>query len=149
MVKQGKATMLVDTANANDFRKYIPTPFLENSYWGIRDNLNKKRDAVRRFVDALAEARQWIDAKSDQEVAKVLLAYGNGFAEFGSGALIVGVAESRVFRSIGNDNGKVTPDQWRAAVEGQKALHTITASADQPSMAYSHMFFDYQKPAGS
>ncbi len=149
MVKQGKATMLVDTRNANDFRKYVPTPFLENSYWGIRDNLNKKRDAVRQFTDALAEARQWIDAKSDQDVAQVLLAYGNGFAEIGSDTLIASLPASRVFRSVGNDHGKVTDDQWRAAVEGQKAIQAITASADQPSMAHDHMFFDSGKATGS
>ena len=142
LVDEGKAVMLIDTRDPAQFAAhYMPTPFLETAYWGMRPNLESKRDAVERFLAALDDSRAWLDGHTDDQVADALVASDPAFKSMKRPTLIGGIKATRAFMAVGNDKGKVSEQQWKASIDGLHAISAVTVGSDDPAVAYDKMLF--------
>ncbi len=135
-IGEGKAKILIDTRDPDVRARYIQEPFLEAVEFGVEANLRRKRDAVVRYVKALGRARAWAEEHSDAEIADLLAGFGGGFAQTDRSLLTDQVAALRQYMPIGNDDGGISEEQWRAALAGMSERGVLPGSPEDEAVSY-------------
>ncbi len=72
LLDAGKVHLLVDTRDISSLPKDFPATGSSGGFWGIKSNLQSKRDAIVRFVRALDQAWIAMQKMSPQEAAALL-----------------------------------------------------------------------------
>src|SRR5688572_20978057 len=72
MVEKGQAKPMIDVRKPEVRRLYMKEDTGDAGIWGLTETLEKKREAVTRFMTGIGKAVAWIDSHSDLEIAQSL-----------------------------------------------------------------------------
>jgi ABC-type nitrate/sulfonate/bicarbonate transport system substrate-binding protein len=148
LLSTGRANMLIDSRNPSERDKYAGpsagTP--EGVIFGLTDVLDKKRDAVVRFLKAMTKAEAYIKKASDSQLAKDLRTF-SAFQTTPEPLLTDIVKNSRPYYNPGNSY--MTEDQWKSALQQYGLWGLDGYKADDPAFAYKNLVdMSYYDEAG-
>ncbi|MEX2194337.1 MAG: ABC transporter substrate-binding protein [Thermoleophilaceae bacterium] len=116
-VEEQDANVLVDTREPEQRARYIGEDFPEVVFWGLRDNLEEKRDSLGRYMAALDKARQFIEEQSDEQVAAILSDL-EVFSSLSEDEIVPTVVEPfRIYMGAGSQDGYISEEAWEVGLE--------------------------------
>jgi NitT/TauT family transport system substrate-binding protein len=128
------ARLLVDTTDPATVQKLVGGYFAENSFFGIKDNLQKKRESVVRFLKALDMANTWVHNHSADELATLLHDKVDVFKEIP----IEKGKQSADFTSHfwTPDRGRISEAMWQKSLPIYKLWNLQGVDVTSPKFAY-------------
>ena len=69
-VANGKAEYIYDTRDPEVRKQVIGDDVADAGYFGLKENLDKKREAVNRFMTAIVRAGEYMDPASDEDLLR-------------------------------------------------------------------------------
>lgn len=119
-------------------KKLVPTEYPSFVVFGLRSAVKKHAEAVTRFVKALREANA-ILVKTSPKTLGVWTSKLKAFA--GTPAPLLADAWTGTMSQIqtGPNAGYITPDAWKAALEGFKQWGLPQYKATDPALSYNQV----------
>jgi ABC-type nitrate/sulfonate/bicarbonate transport system substrate-binding protein len=136
MVEKGQAKPMIDVRKPEVRRLYMKEDTGDAGIWGLTETLEKKREAVTRFMTAIGKAVTWIDTHTDLEVGqslKKLKTYEALTVENLAG-------QEKNYREVNHPNkGYITEAAWRVDLDGWALWglgEAITSKINDPIFSY-------------
>lgn len=135
----GKANILVDPLKIDDAfaRSIYPYEHPLSVIFGLRDNLQNKRDAVTRFIGALREANEHIASLTPEQLGDLTKKLPSVFATTPASALVL---QYRIQKSLfphGPNAGYIPESQWNALLDVAPSLWSVPATS--PAVRYTNI----------
>jgi ABC-type nitrate/sulfonate/bicarbonate transport system substrate-binding protein len=111
-IKQGKVKILVDGRVPAD-QKHLGPKFTEQALYGLKSNLESKREAIVRFMRGMAKVNDLMQTSSTSQLVS-LFRKNNDFQLQDAGILTESTENSLAF--MNPNKGYVTKADWTAAV---------------------------------
>ena len=132
-IKSGKARYLVNGATSPIAKSIAPENIVGPTNWGISSNLEKKRDAVVRYVAAMRMADEWMAKASDEEIAQELHALP-GFSQSSIEDLVERVKVTRPYFT--STAGNISKETWDAALQSWVSWEIPGFDAESDKYSY-------------
>jgi ABC-type nitrate/sulfonate/bicarbonate transport system substrate-binding protein len=140
----GKVRVLsIDQATLD---KVSPAGVVGSVYWGLKENLNDKKDAITKMVAGLRRADGWLDAHSEAEIAAVLV----------KSPLIPSASRSAMAGQVKYDkplysetDGSISAQDWQMSLDAYSTWGLPNIDVKSPILSYDqHVDMSYWNDAG-
>jgi ABC-type nitrate/sulfonate/bicarbonate transport system substrate-binding protein len=135
-VAAGKATFLINCSTASDRAKYVPDPpAWESVDFGIASNLAAKSTAVRNFLLAYQEAKNWMRQNGPAATAKIVVKFPAA-RSFTVAQLTATLTTNAPFDEIPDSTGEISQAQWKTSLGFFSSFGLPDYNPDNPQYAY-------------
>lgn len=114
----------------------LANEYPEFALYGMKDNLDEKREAVERFLAAITRADNYLKLASAEDIAKTLASHPSFQGQTVDG-LTYGALETKPFYAP--TNGFITSETWAQALRNIKHWRVQGVDVDDPMYAFSNM----------
>ena len=111
-VAEGKGRLIVDTRDPAERQKYLGDDFVDNAIWGLKSNLDSKRDAVVKYMQALDDARKFINDATPEEVTTALREASPNWRELTEEQSLENVKTGLAYLPPGPPYGIIPEEKW-------------------------------------
>ena len=136
MVEKGQAKAMIDVRKPEVRRLYMKEDTGDAGIWGLTETLEKKREAVTRFMTGIGKAVAWMDSHTDMEIAlslKKVKTFDALTAENLAG-------QEKNYREVNHPNkGYITEAAWGVDLDGWALWglgDAITSKIKDPIFSY-------------
>jgi ABC-type nitrate/sulfonate/bicarbonate transport system substrate-binding protein len=158
-VSSGLLKVLINTGVTKQRVKYLGSPYIESTMWGLTANLRAKRRSIVAFLSGLAASDKYLSGLTNRQIALILHPFP-AFSPSTLAALVGQVAYTRPQLPLGSETvgtqiGFITRAEWTRTLNGLKTWAIPNYSASNPVFSYKQRvdmsFWDAAtvKPHGS
>ena len=138
-VANGKAEYIYDTRDPEVRKQVIGDDVADAGYFGLKENLDKKREAVNRFMTAILRAGEYMDSASDEDLAADLQSFPV-YQAFPKETFPTLVKRARGhWTMIPPGNGFISDEAWDATLERLQYWGLDGFDKSDPQFAYDNM----------
>jgi NitT/TauT family transport system substrate-binding protein len=138
-VRKGKAEYIFDTRDPAVRKKVIGEDVADAGYYGLKENVEKKREAITRFLTAIIRAGEYMDSASDEQLAKDLQSFPV-YQSFPADTFPTLVKRARGhWTMIPPGDGFLSEEAWDATRERIQFWGLDGFDKDDPKFAYENM----------
>lgn len=137
-VRAGKLKLIADTTDQSQREALLGSSYTaDTALEGIKANLENKKEAVIRFLQALGRANQYLQSHSLADVASVV-EKDKIFATLPPGTVLQDITQQKPFFTP--YGGQVSEDLWKSTLQlfSRWQIPTIGDVADDPEFSYAN-----------
>lgn len=111
---------LIDSRDTAQREQYLPKPVAEVVVYGLKEKVEEKREAIKRYIRALLAAEEYLGDAPSEEVAESLKQnslYDNLTPEAVKDGIVEGI---RPYLLVGSEKGRISEAQWADSLEFQR-----------------------------